>query len=63
MGNGKKPKGAKILEWCEKHLQKILEWCNFAAYKILEWCNHEKKDVSNPVEMETGRARQKSLND
>ena len=31
--------------------------------KILEWCNHEKKDVSNPAEMEAGRTRQKGLDD
>ena len=31
--------------------------------KILEWCNYEKKDVSNPAEMEAGRTRQKGIDD
>ena len=31
--------------------------------KILEWCDYEKKDVSNPAEMEAGRTRQKGLDD
>jgi hypothetical protein len=31
--------------------------------KILEWCDYEKKDVSNPPEMEAGRTRQKGFDD